>query len=477
MGVLACPACSVKLKIPEGKSGRFNCPKCGKSLSIPAPRGAAAPAPGRPIGGGASPPSARPAQTEPHQLLSTDLLSAHSPLDSLPPRPLEMPTAGLMSTSIPAWSKQPTAQRTASPLKTFLMRLGIGIGILSGVLLVLGAVGTISEPIALGTCFIGILAAVALVVGGRLWLIVMAFQESVVQGLLVLLVPYYWIVYPAIRKGRALQPLALIISALAPVLVCLAMLTLFFPHYQDGMSFDRPLHPGLSGAQVATIEAQIRESQTTSPNAQVLRTVSFPTFEQIGGPIDPARAEQVLAELPGYVRGSFRFNAPQRVVAFQYRGDEDLASRFGLVLAAKAKIFIGLQPTFRDGSLPPAVNALAANPPAGDPFQALATPPVPVVDTAAAVISESTELKTVSFQTLGQGNVNPAAAEQALTPLAGYVPGSFRFDLQNQQATLQYHGTEAAALQFGSALQQKLGMMVRLRPMFVDGSFPSDPSQ
>jgi len=469
MGVFVCPACSVKLKVPEGKSGRFNCPKCGKSLSVPAPRGAATPALGQTIGGSLSPPP-RPAPSQPQQLLSPDLLSALAPPNSLPTRPLEPHTPGLRDTPMPAWAKQPTAQRTASPLKGFLTRLAIGIGILSGVLLVLGAVGTLSEPIALGTCFIGILAAVSLIIGGRVWLIVMAFQESVIQGLLVLLVPYYWIVYPAIRKGKALQPLALIISAVAPVLICLAMLSLFFPHYQDGMRFDGPRHPGLSGAQVAKIEAQIRESQASSPNAQVLRTVSFPTFEQIQGPIDPARAEQVLAELPGYVRGSFRFNAQQRVVAFQYHGAEDLAPRFGLVLAAKAKIFMGLQPTFSDGSLPPAVNSLVANPPAGEPFKALATPPVPATDTSAAVTNESTELRTVSFQTLGQGDVNPSAAEQALAPLAGYAPGSFRFDLQNQQVTLQYRGTEAAALQFGFALQQKLGMMVRLRPIFANPS-------
>src|SRR5688572_4240546 len=121
MGILACPACGVKLKVPEGKSGRFNCPKCGKSLVIPAPGGAAAASLGQPTAGHSPPlPSARPNPLQPQQLLPTDLLSPPSPLASLPPRQMEMHTPGLMGASVPAWAKQPAAQRTASPLTQFL---------------------------------------------------------------------------------------------------------------------------------------------------------------------------------------------------------------------------------------------------------------------------------------------------------------------------------------------------------------------
>jgi hypothetical protein len=395
-------------------------------------------------------------------------MAAPDPLHTLP----RNHNAALTGAALPAWAKQPTSHIASDPLKEFLTRLGIGIGILSAVLLLIGAVGIISEPIALTACFLGIATALGLIAGGKIWLIVIAFQESAVQGLLVLLVPYYWIIYPATRKGKALLPLALIISALAPVLICLAMIPLFFPHFQDGPRFNRR-RPGLSGAEIAKIEAQIREAQATSPDAQVRRTVSFPTFEQLHGPIDPARAEQVLAELPGYVPGSFRFNAPQRIVAFQYLGPKEIASRYGLVLAARTKMFIGLQPTFSDGPLPPAENAVAANQPARDPFQ-VAPPPIPVVAPPAPIVDGTNELRTVSFQTLGQGDVNPTAAEQALAPITGYVAGSFRFDAQNQQATLQYRGTEPAAMQFGTALQQKLGMMVRLRPTFTNATLPAN---
>src|SRR5688500_18780394 len=170
MQVFACPACSVKLKIPEGKSGRFNCPKCGKLLSIPAPREAASPAFGRTMAGGSAPPlPAHPAETQPHQLLPTDLLTALPAPDSLAMRPMQEHKAAPIAAAAPAWATHPAQQKTATPLKDFLTRLGIGIGILSGLLLVIGAVGIISEPIALIACFIGILAAIGLIAGGRIW--------------------------------------------------------------------------------------------------------------------------------------------------------------------------------------------------------------------------------------------------------------------------------------------------------------------
>ena len=74
----------------------------------------------------------------------------------------------------------------------------------------------------------------------------------------------------------------------------------------------------------------------------------------------------------------------------------------------------------------------------------------------------------MSFQTLAQGAVDPAAAEQALAQTNGYVAGSCRFDEQNQLVSLQYRGTEPAATQFAIALQGKLQTMVRLKPIFAE---------
>jgi hypothetical protein len=125
-------------------------------------------------------------------------------------------------------------------------------------------------------------------------------------------------------------------------------------------------------------------------------------------------------------------------------------------------------PTFGDEAMLPKESSFAVNQPAVGSSTATATPPVPAINIAEAIATEANALRTVSFQTLAQGDVNQAAAEQALSQVNGYVPGSFRFDQQNQLVTLQYRGAEATATQFGFALQQKLQMMVRLKPMFAE---------
>ena len=110
-------------------------------------------------------------------------------------------------------------------------------------------------------------------------------------------------------------------------------------------------------------------------------------------------------------------------------------------------------------------NSVATSRPAGGSSNAIATPLVQAINTAEAVANE---LRTVSFQTLAQGDVGQATAEQKRLQVNGYVAGSFRFDQQKQLVALQYRGAESAAIQFGFALQQKLHMMVRLKPMLAE---------
>lgn len=375
MRVLACPGCGVKIKVPEGKSGRCNCPKCGNSLLIKAPGDAASTSAGQATPSAKQPPQPTPTpQPDPLQL---------PPAQPLPNSYAVQPSVS--SYAAPGRPAKPGATKrpAATGLKDFLRPLGIGLGIMSAVLLLIGGLGLIAEPIALTACLIGVAATVGLIAGGRIWMLVMAFQESTTQGLLVLLVPYYWIAYGATRKGPALRPLALMFSSVVPILICLAMLAVFLPRYQGGMrmSVPGPRSSGLSRADLAKLEEQIRESRETSPDADVLRTVSFQSYSQIGGTVDLAKAEQVLAELPGYVPGSFRYDAPARIVAFQYRGAEDMAPRYGLYLAAKANVRMSFTPTFGDEATLPKESVDAANQPAVVPSTA-AAPPVPAINIA-----------------------------------------------------------------------------------------------
>ncbi len=464
MRVLACPGCGVKIKIPEGKSGRCTCPKCGKALMIKAPGDAA-----NTTAGQTAPVGNQPRQHTPTpQPDSLQLPSAQPLPNSFPQLPAAGSYAALGRPATRGATKRPAATGSWTPLKDFLKPLGIGHGILAAVLLLIGALGLISEPIALTACLIGVGAILGMVIGGRVWIIVIAFQESVTQGLLVLFVPYYWLIYPSLRKGRALRPMALVFSSLIPALICLGMLAVFMPKYQGGMRIPGARSRGPSAADLAKLQTQIRESHNTSPDADVLRSVSFPTYSQVRGVVDLAQAEQVLNELPGYVPGTFRFHAEERTASFQYRGAEEMAPRYGLYLAAKAKISMTFTPTFNDGAFLQKESSVAVNRPAGTAFKASPTSSAPAIDISAAIAKESNKLHTVSFQTLAQSAVDPAAAEQALTQVNGYVAGSFRFDERQQLVTLQYNGTEAAATQFGSALALKLQMMVRLKPMFAE---------
>jgi hypothetical protein len=400
-----------------------------------------------------------PPQSDPLQLPQTqaDLLPPLAPQPQAAPRSLK--TGGPLGMAGKA--KKRAGSASSSELKQFLKRLGVGLGILSVVLFLLGGLGLIAEPIALTACFVGLGAAIGMIVGGKVWLLVIAFKESPAQGLLVFLVPYYWLFFLFTRKGRALHALALIVAALVPALICGAMLTVFLPRYQSGGSFSSSRRSGLSRSQLATVEERIRASRESSPDADVLRNVSFPTFSQIGR-LDDAKAEQVLAELPGYVPGSFLYDARGRKLSFQYRGAKEIARQYGLVLASQAKVIMSFTPTFHDQPLQLTEAKSDAGAAATETSQPPATPPV----TPGAGADPPVE-RTVSFQTLGQSPVNQAAADQALSQVNGYVAGSFRFDQQNQLVTLRFRGSDAAATQLGFALQRKLQMTVRLKPIFA----------
>lgn len=467
MRAVACPGCGVKLNVPDGKFGRFTCPKCGKALLIQPPQSAGS----APSSQGGFPTS-HPVPSAPYDPLAlppTSPLESSSGFGNLP----SLPAAGFGSTpgtyGTGGFPVRRSSAGSTTDLKNFVRRLAIGLAIVSVVMLIVGAFGLVSEPIALGACLLGIATTMTLLFSGRIWLVVMAWQESVGQGLLVLFVPYYWIVYVATRKGRTLRALALLIGSLVPMLVCLVMLAVFLPKYQPGAQFGGSSPSGVSRRDLAKIETQIRESYAKLPDPKVLRTVTFTTFSQVSGPVDPAKAEQVLAELPGYVRGSFRHDEPGRTIEIQYYGAEDMAPRYGLILAAKANIIMGFDATFRDGPSSPSSAPITTNVPTASPSSL--TPPAPDVSSTlpSPATTELNQLRTVSFQTLGQGAINNATAEQQLASVPGYVAGSFRFDDQNQLVTLQYRGTEAAATQFGFALQ-RLSIMVRMKPMFSDES-------
>jgi hypothetical protein len=441
----------VRIKVADGKHGRFACPKCGQALLIKPPADAA----------GSPALAQRPAPTpqQPVDPLSDPLAIPHIPTEPASPNVggfPTMPAAGVGAMPSRAGGGRPAS---GSPLKPFLIRLGIAHGVIAGVLLVLTLVGLLAEPVAMGVSLLAAFCAVGLLLAGYIWIVTIAFGETPGQGLLVLLVPYYWLVYVATRKGRAVHGLLVVLSALVPTLLSLLMLTVFSARYGFDISSgsgrrSRPLR--MTQAQEETIAQRITEGRAGSPEADTLQTVSYSTFSQINGPIDPLKAEQVLSELPGYEPETFRHDAAGRRVAIQYRGPQEIAKFYGLYLAGKGKITMSMTAKFLD-ELPPNTAAVAPQ---------TAAQPAALAKLAAPAAPAPPALQTVSFPTLSEA-VDASKAEQVLSTSPGYIAGSFRFDAQQGTVTLQYRGTEAMATQYGLTLSSRAGIMVRVKPTFI----------
>jgi hypothetical protein len=268
-----------------------------------------------------------------------------------------------------------------------------------------------------------------------------------------------------------LQALFLILSAAVPALLAMAMLGLFAARYENvarSVRGDSARSSPFNASKVRGIEDRIRQAYERSDEKDVLRTVSFQAFSQVRGPVDPAKAEQALVDQPGYVAGSFRYDAGQRIVAFQYRGGREMARLYGFLLPAKADIMIALTPTFIEGADLPATST-------ADTGQSRAVGPTAGVRPATDAVSpdpDSEVLRTVSFQTLGQGQLDLARADSVLGEMPNYEAGSFRFDQEQQQITFQYRGRKAAATQFAFALQGKMLVTLRMKPTFEEETAP-----
>ncbi|MGE0608159.1 MAG: hypothetical protein AB7O62_13775 [Pirellulales bacterium] len=353
MKVVSCPGCGVRIKVEEGKHGRFACPKCSHALLIKPP---VAPAGGPAAAQPPAPPPPAPVSPLANPL-TNPLAMPQFPIPSNPPSigaPPWNPTAGVGGSPHPpkpaTWRGRASSDQT---LKGFLIRLALAHAIIAGVLLLLTLAGLFSEPLAMGASVVAILCALGLLFGGRIWMIVIAFQEATVQGLLVLLVPYYWLIYMITRKGRTIKAFAVLVSTLIPALLALGMVAVFMARYEGGSPRARssPFLPPtrapqarnpLPDTQIAT--PALPPPVVVAPIEPVLQTVAFPLFGP--GQVDLAAAEKVLNTVSGYVAGSVRADAEQGVITLQYRGSEASATQYGLALSSRAGIMLRVKPTF-----------------------------------------------------------------------------------------------------------------------------------
>jgi hypothetical protein len=137
------------------------------------------------------------------------------------------------------------------------------------------------------------------------------------------------------------------VMSVAFLLMILVPICFFVAGFRPDTPYNRNPKPGLTRSQTATVLERIRQSRAASPNAEVVRNVSFPVFWTKGA--DPqAAAERVLGPVPGYVAGSFRLSDDRKSISFQYKGDKEIANQYALLLPGPTQIYMSFTPEFAE---------------------------------------------------------------------------------------------------------------------------------
>ncbi len=112
------------------------------------------------------------------------------------------------------------ASSDPSDWQAYLKKLAIVVGIVCGVIaLTLPLLAFPNSPVCIIPIALLSLGMIGFAMAGRIWFIVLGFKQSVAQGLLVMLVPYYWLFFLAKNKQVCIKPL-LTMGATLIRLVC-----------------------------------------------------------------------------------------------------------------------------------------------------------------------------------------------------------------------------------------------------------------
>ena len=169
--IVTCPGCNSRYQTSAQPGQRLQCPKCKATLVIPAPLAV----------------RVRPAtRSVPRVRTTSGRVCRRRPVASFPqPGPLAgKPAHSRRAGSAKGFSFDPE-------LVPFLKRLGLGIGIVLASIVVTAIGGFFSEPVAMGATIIGLVAVLGLALAGRVWFVVIAFQESALLGVATIFVPMF----------------------------------------------------------------------------------------------------------------------------------------------------------------------------------------------------------------------------------------------------------------------------------------------
>jgi predicted Zn finger-like uncharacterized protein len=296
--VVDCPHCAKRYRVDESVGGkRVRCQQCGNTFT--AQSAASPPAPNPPAG---------------------DLWSELG-LPQTPPQPT---MASYHAVAANAGISNPSGGPTDAQ-----MRL-VCCGMLA--LVVVVVLGSMVLEAAQGVVYLGILVLMPLML---------------VLGIAGLISPN--VVRAAGKYGGHLPKHYKVAGWGVISLSFVLMILMFIGFFMAGFEPARPggNRPGLTRSQTATVIDRIRTSYEASPNAAVVRNVSFPVFS-INQPNPEAAAERALAAAPGYVGGSFRISADRKKISFQYRGEKEIGPQYALLLPGPTGIYMTFTPEFEE---------------------------------------------------------------------------------------------------------------------------------
>ncbi len=345
MQIIVCPGCSARIKIKTGAAGKFACPKCQKVLRFQARAE-------QPLAESTEPVMSPPAE-------QNDFLAQLPPVVPAPETQSNYAgqrtgsysvknSGGHSNASRDAYGTSKATSRSvtlADPItKGYLKKLGLGLAVLCGVVLLsMPLLAFPDSPVCLVPICLLALSVLVLVLWGRIWFVVLGFNQSVAQGFLVMLVPYYWLFFLVRNKQACVRPLVTMGAALVPGLFGLVIDTFFRPdflHEGGGSSSLR-----LSSSQYSRITKDLAEAAKLAGPSDVV-TAKFNVFTSPRG-FDVVAAERALARLPGYIPGSFQMAPDNKSLSLQYRGTRrDLAMRYAIVLPGESGIMVDLNPNF-----------------------------------------------------------------------------------------------------------------------------------
>lgn len=228
-------------------------------------------------------------------------------------------------------------------MRPFLIRWGIGLGIGTVLLTGLGLAGLAAEPVAMAASIVMIVAMVACLLAGQVWMAIAAARQHVLLGIGIFFVPMVGLVLGIIQKGRILRGAVIYVSCLVPAVLGMIFVGMYQSRYTPG---------GRAAARTAGLadsrpglEAMIRNTEATVAADAPLATAKF-RYVQMGPnpPLTAAEGESILSPFQHYVKGSFSIDQQAKTVQFEYRGPSRLATQYRLLLYNRTQAILSEMP-------------------------------------------------------------------------------------------------------------------------------------